>query len=55
MWEEINNLLETIEPILLVILPTCFAIYLKLKNKLDQKKKEFEIKNQNKNKQIFYL
>lgn len=36
--EYIMAILKEIEPILLVVIPTCFAIYLKLKKKLDIEK-----------------
>ena len=53
MWDEIKNILSQIEPILLIIIPTIFAIYLKIRDKCLQKKQEHDKENIAKNKEKF--
>lgn len=52
MWEQIQKIIQMIEPLLIVVIPTCFGIYLKVKNKVHEKsvkiEKEFEVKNREK-------
>lgn len=40
MWEDVKEFINDIEPLLIVVIPTCFGIYLKLKNKLAEKEKQ---------------
>lgn len=49
VWEEIKSFIEMIEPLLLVVIPTCFGLYLKIKNKVNIKKQEIEKRNEAKN------
>lgn len=50
-WEQLEKLIRDIEPLLLVIIPTCFGIYLKLKNKIIEKEKEVKNETIAKNKE----
>lgn len=51
MWEEITNFIKLIEPLILVIIPLLFSIYIKLKMKLLDKKNEITRKASDKAKQ----
>lgn len=52
-WDKISEFIKLIEPILLIGIPTCFGIWLKLKNKIDEKEKEIKEQNEAKNKELF--
>ena len=51
MWEEITNFIKLIEPLILVIIPLLFSIYIKLKMKLLDKKNEITKEESDKAKQ----
>ena len=53
MWDKIYDIITALEPLLLIIIPTCFGIYLKLKNKVTEKNKEIEKEIDTKNKEKF--
>lgn len=53
MWEDIYNIITELEPLLLVIVPACYVIYIKIKNKIGKKKKELEEENSAKNREKF--
>lgn len=49
-WDDVKHIINELEPLLLVIIPTCFGVYLKLKNKINAKKDEIERLDADKNK-----
>lgn len=51
MWDEITEFIKLIEPLILVVIPLCFGIYLKLKLKVIDKKSEVLKQLSGKNKQ----
>ena len=53
MWDKIHQIILDLEPLLLVVIPTCFAVYLKLKSKVVEKKHQIEKENESKNKEKF--
>lgn len=48
-WDSLVNLIKSIEPLFLVVIPCIFGFYLKLKNKLTTKKREIEKEENSKN------
>ena len=44
MWDSVVNFIKLIEPLILVVIPLCFGIYLKLKIKCIEKKQEINNK-----------
>lgn len=53
MWEKITDFLDTIEPILLVVVPAVVGIWIKLKNKIKEKKHKLQLEDTAKNKTKF--
>lgn len=53
MWDKILEVIKELEPLLLVIIPTCFGVYIKIKNKLKIKKEEIAKLTKTKNKEKF--
>lgn len=51
-WNDIKEILNVAEPILLVIVPTCFGIWLKLQNKLEKEKDKISAQDKEKNQSI---
>lgn len=48
-WDNVKDIIDSIEPLLLVIIPACFGIYLKLKTKIDAEKEKQVRQNDEKN------
>lgn len=53
MWNKIYQFIVDIEPLLLVIVPTIFGIYLKIRNKITAKNEEIKKQDKIKNSEIF--
>lgn len=51
MWDNVVNFIKLIEPLILVVIPLCFGIYLKVKVKCIEKKQEIDNKVSGKKKQ----
>lgn len=53
MWDKLIEFIDKIEPLLLIIIPTCFGIYLKVKSKIAEKEKQINNEIFVKNKEKF--
>lgn len=53
MWEKIADFIRLIEPIILIIIPLLFGIWIKLKTKMMEEKTKIETKINNKTKEEF--
>lgn len=51
MVDKILDIIHAIEPILLVVIPTCFGIYLRVKKKVEEKERSIHRENELKNRE----
>lgn len=55
MLDKILEILDSLGPLLYVIIPTIFGIYLKLKNKIETKRKKIKKENLERNKELYKI
>lgn len=52
-WDRVIEIIKQLEPLLLVVIPTCFGIYIKIKNKIKEKEDSVKKQDEAKRKEKF--